>query len=128
MPERSPERPPAAPRDDGTRDIRLPPLPDRPAPAVPPEWASYVPAGESPPPTAGPPPQVDEPTDRLGSSPRPGREHTMAFTPPPPLQLLKVSVTPRRRRTSRILWTLFVLILAVIIASGVYLVVTVVQR
>jgi hypothetical protein len=71
---------------------------------------------------------VDEPTDRLGSSRSPSREHTLAFTPPPSVQLLKVSVTPRRRRTSRILWTLFVLILALIVASGVYLVVTVAQR
>jgi hypothetical protein len=74
----------------------------------------------------GPARQVDGPTERLGSPREPARDPTLSFTPPP--QSLEVSVPPRRRRTSRILWTLFVLILAVIVASGVYLVVTVAQR
>jgi hypothetical protein len=144
MPERSPDRPPpAAARDDGTRDIRLPPLPDREAPAVPPEWSSYLPTAGVPevdaPTPDGPAPEpeapsdaprrsVDEPTDRLASSNERGRNNTLAFTPPPSVQLLKVSVTPTRRRTSRVLWTLFFLIVAVIVASGIYLVVTVVHR
>jgi hypothetical protein len=163
MPERSPDRPHAAPRDEATRDIHLPPLPGRPVPAVPPEWASFVPAadgsaadgsavdgpsGDGSPldaPAAGAPTadmpaagrdrdgqspgrSFDASTDRLGSPSDPARRHTMAFTAPPSVQLLKVSVTPRRRRTTRVLWTLFFLILAVIVASGVYLVLTVTQR
>jgi hypothetical protein len=166
MPERSPDRPPTAPRADATRDIRLPPLPDRPAPAVPQEWSSYVPAApalsdppagatavrpstaeaptaeaptaeaptaegptaEAPPaPVAAPPRSVDEPTDRHPAD-HPLRQSTRAFTPPPSVQLLKVSVTPRRRITTKVLWTLIILTLAVIIACGVYLVVLVNHR
>jgi hypothetical protein len=149
MTERSPERPHAAPRADPTRDIRLPPMPDRPAPAVPPEWSSYVPAVPAPSeppagataikppatpepaagvPVAGPRQRVDEPTDRLASPDHPLRQGTRAFAPAPSVQLLKVSVTPTRRRTSKVLWTLIILTLAVIIACGVYLVVLVNQR
>jgi hypothetical protein len=76
----------------------------------------------------GPGPRVDGPTERLGSPREPARDPTLSFTPPPPPQSLEMSGPPRPRRTSRILWTLFVLILAVIVASGVYLVVTVAQR
>ncbi len=143
MSERPPDPPPTPPRADPTRDIRLPPLPDRPASAVPPEWSSYVPSAPAPgsgptdagPPAATPahalPPQgsVDEPTDRLASpSDDPLRQGTQAFSAAPPVQLLKVSVTPRRRKTTTVLWTLIFLTLAVIIASGVYLVVLVNQR
>ena len=128
MPEPTPDRPPADPREGGTRDIRLPPLPGRLPPAVPPEWASYVPTARPETERAAPPSRVDEPTDRLAAASDPARQHTTAFRPPPPLQLLKVSVTPRRRRTSRVLWALFFLILAVIIAAGVALVVLVGQR
>jgi hypothetical protein len=143
MSERSPERPHTAPRADPTRDIRLPPLPDRPAPAVPPEWSSYVPPAPPAPeppapapaalsePPAGAtavPPKVDEPTDRLASPDHPLRQGTRAFSPAPSVQLLKVSVTPTRRRTTKVLCTLVLLTLAVIIACGVYLVVVVNQR
>lgn len=130
MSERSPDRPQTTPRADPTRDIRLPPLPDRPAPAVPPEWSSYVPGSPEPPRVAAPPrPHVDEPTDRLASpSDHPLRQGTRAFTPAPSVQLLKVSVTPTRRRTTKVLWTLVFLTLAVIIACGIYLVIVVTQR
>lgn len=143
MSDRSPEPPHTQPRADPTRDIRLPPLPDRPAPAVPAEWASYVPPADATP-TGAPPDgaraaaprrdgaaprhQVDEPTDRLASPSDRSRDRTLSFTPPPSVQLLKVSVTPRRRRSSRVLWALVLLTLAVIVACGVYLVMTVVQR
>jgi hypothetical protein len=134
MSDRSPGRPHQPPRADATRDIRLPPLPDRPAPAVPSEWSSYV-ASAAPEPLApvlSEPPagatalpyRVDEPTDRLASADdHPLRQTTWTFEPPPSVQLLKVSVTPRRRRTTRVLWALVLLTLAVIIACGVYLVV-----
>lgn len=137
MSERSDDRPQSGPRADPTRDIRLPPLPDRPASAVPPGWSSYVPAGGATAigtsaPAADPvgspsPEQVDEPTDRL-SSDDPLRQRTRAFAPAPNVQLLKVSVMPRRRRTTKVLWTLVLLTLAVIIACGIYLVIVVTQR
>ena len=119
---------------------------------MPPEWVPFVPAPngsrtdgsavdatEAGVPTADVPAAADPErrspgrsfdaaTDRLGSPSDPARRHTTAFTAPPPVQLLKVSVTPRPRRTTRVLWTLFFLILAVIVASGVYLVLTVTQR
>jgi hypothetical protein len=73
-----------------------------------------------------PPAQVDEPTERLASpSDDPLRQGTRSFAPPSPVQLLKVSVTPRRRRTTKVLWALVFLTLAVIVACGVYLVVLV---
>ena len=162
MSERSPERPHVAPRADPTRDIRLPPMADRPAPAVPPEWSPYVPATPAAPapseppagataigatsigataigatstpepaaaaPVATPYQRVDEPTDRLASPDHPLRQGTRAFPPSPSVQLLKVSVTPTRRRTTKVLWTLVILTLAVITACGVYLVVLVNQR
>jgi hypothetical protein len=127
MSERSPDRPQSVPRADPTRDIRLPPLRDRPASAVPEGWSSYVPKPEGTPKAQS---QVDGPTDRwASSSDHPLRQGTQAFTPPPSVQLLKVSVTPTRRRTAtRVLWTLVLLTLAVIIACGVYLVIVVTQR
>jgi hypothetical protein len=132
MSERSDDRLQARPSADPTRDIRLPPLPDRPAPAVPPEWSSYVPAAPAPAAASVDSPsqrQVDEPTDRLASpSDHPLRQGTRAFTPAPSVQLLKVSVTPTRRRTTKVLWTLVFLTLAVIIACGIYLVIVVTQR
>jgi hypothetical protein len=140
MAERPSDRPHTPPRPDPTRDIRLPPLPDRPAPAVPPEWSSYVPPAAPAPAAAAlsepavgatvvPPHQVDEPTDRLASADdHPLRQPTRTYEPPPSVQLLKVSVTPTRRRTTKVLWTLVLLTLAVIIACGVYLLVFVNNR
>ncbi len=127
MAEPSPERPPIPP-DQATRDIRLPPLPGRPPPVVPTEWTPYVPADQPAPDQPGPRAAGDEATDKLPSPSEPARHRTLSFQPPPSVQLLKVSVTPRPRRTSRILWFLFFLIVAVLIACGVYLVLTVVQR
>jgi hypothetical protein len=145
MSDRPDDRPQSGPRADPTRDIRLPPLPDRPAAGVPPEWSSYVPAAgataNGTPAPDGPAPDaraaasvdnpsqrhVDEPTDRL-SSDHPLRQSTRSFTPAPNVQLLKVSVSPRRRRTTKVLWTLVFLTLAVIIACGIYLVIVVTQR
>jgi hypothetical protein len=125
MPESLPDRAAAGPRDDGTRDIRLPPLPGRPTPTAPPEWASYVPTA-APIPGGAPPPTFDEPTERLPSDPTPGR--TQAFPPRPDVGPFRVSVTARRSRTGRPLWTLFFLIVAVLVASGVALVLFVTQR
>jgi hypothetical protein len=132
MPDRSPDRtqpgawvPPPA---DATRDIKLPPLPGRPAPAVPPGWSGYVPAGEQPPASepAAPPEaerpdtRFDLPTDRLPGPQDRARSSTLQFSPPPPVQLLKVSVVPRRR--SRWLWAvLIVLPLLVIAGAGIWL-------
>ncbi len=139
MPDRSPDRtqpgawvPPPA---DATRDIKLPPLPGRPAPAVPPGWSGYVPSADARPaqqaaaPAAGPTaspdgerplPELDRPTDRLPGPQDRGRSSTLQFSPPPPVQLLKVSVVPRRR--SRWLWAvLIVLPLLVIAGAGIWL-------
>ena len=133
MPDRSPDGtspdgrvPPPA---DRTRDITLPPLPDRPAPAVPPEWAPYVTApqetrSEQPPepPREGPERSYDPPTDRLAGRDA-ARSTTRTFQPPPPVQLLKVSVGARRRR-GRWLWALAILLpLLVIAGSGIWLLV-----
>ena len=123
-PDPGPWMPPPA---DATRDITLPPLPGRPAPAVPPEWSRYLPLGERPasagaPPAPPPSPPFDLPTDRLvGPGDRP-RSSTLSFQPPPQVQLLKVSVGPRR--SSRLLWTVLILLPLLIIAgSGIWLVV-----
>ncbi len=136
------------PPADPNRDIRLPPLPDRPAPAVRPEWAAYVPAPQPAPPAqvgtdapvtpapvtpapvttgaAGPPPARpthDLPTDRLASPHDRPRSSTLSFQPPPPVQLLKVSVGANPRR-GRWLWALVILVpLAIIIGSGTWLLV-----
>ena len=126
MPDRLPERPPAPPAD-ATRDITLPPLPDRPGPAVRPEWATYLPpapaAQEEPaPPSTGPRSPYDLPTDRLSPSRPVDRSTTLSFTPPPPVQLLKVSVGPSRR--SRWLWALAVVVpLLVLVGAGGWLLV-----
>ncbi len=140
MPDPSPDGPRpggwAPPPADPTRDIRLPPLPDRPAPAVRPEWLSHVPAPQESPsgpaaqPAAEPPREApgpprrsshDLPTDRLAARQDQARSTTLAFQPPPPVQLLKVSVGARRTR-GRWLWALAILLpLLIIIGSGVWL-------
>lgn len=133
------------PPADATRDIRLPPVADRPGPAVRPEWAPYVPAPQASPhqvPAAPPAAQVplvvepaqgerapepephqphDPPTDRLAAPPDRARSTTLAFQPPPPVQLLKVSVGPSRR--SGWLWALAIIVpLLIILGSGLWLV------
>ena len=145
MSDRSPDGPRPGdwvpPPADATRDIRLPPVPDRPAPAVRPEWASYVPQpAASAPPSHEPEPAAqqtqetqartpeqprrphDLPTDRLAAPQDQSRSSTLAFQPPPPVQLLKVSVGPSRR--SGWLWAVAILVpLLIIIGSGIWLVV-----
>ena len=115
---------------DPTRDIRLPPLPDRPPPALPPGWAG-VPARPSPTPpgpdvSAPPPgtsvphaeptaarpggtPLADEPTDQLAQPRGRPRERTIAFASPEmaggrPAPV--IGPTPRRRRWPWVLLTL----------------------
>jgi hypothetical protein len=82
---------------DPTRDITLPPLPDRPPSALPRQWADWRPnAAETPDFSAPPPPlppqdgvdpaepdpiEADQPTDQLNPPPRP-RERTLAFSSP----------------------------------------------
>jgi hypothetical protein len=72
---------PAQGSDDPTRDIRLPPMPGRPAPAVPPEWAGLVHTPEPTPPARTR--LADQPTDELDNPAAAVRQRTLAFTPPP---------------------------------------------
>jgi hypothetical protein len=95
--DRGPERG-AHPGADPTRDIRLPPLPDRPFPPLPPDWSvagrpeetpppeDSAPAAEvAPPPAPGEPttprsgPLVDQPTDEVGRPPEGARDRTLTF-------------------------------------------------
>ena len=133
---------------DPTRDIRLPPLPDRPLPSLPPEWRSgdgasppsqpaveTVDAGQGPDETV-----VDQPTDELGAPPR-DRQPTLTFdgaaaerwkaglaaTPDPAWSPLPPTgrpvVGPRPREGSR-RWPLVVLALLpvlVIVVTGIWL-------
>ncbi len=107
---------------DPTRDIRLPPLPGRPAPLLPAAWAraqaeTPAPAEDSP---ADPPTLHNEPTDRLRPPPRP-RERTLAFSSPEmvhrPAGPVQVGRSPRR-------WPWAVLValpLLIIIGTGIWL-------
>jgi hypothetical protein len=138
MSERSPDRPPVPP-DQLTRDITLPPLPGRPPPSVPPEWASYVP----PPGTPGAPdaadgavtmaaPEFDGPTEQVSGRSTPHRDPTMPIVAPEGLASASRDAgtpsPPRPRWTSRVLWTLVFLTVAVLVACGVFLIVTVARR
>ena len=79
---------------DPTRDIRLPPLPDRPFPPLPSDWSvtgrsaetpAPVGAEQPPPPAPGEPttprsgPLVDQPTGGVGRPPEGARERTLTF-------------------------------------------------
>jgi hypothetical protein len=85
---------------DPTRDIRLPPLPDRPFPPLPPDWSAAGRPEETPPPEGGsqpaaadvsPPPApgepttpssgplVEKPTDEVGRPPAGARDRTLTF-------------------------------------------------
>jgi hypothetical protein len=75
---------------DPTRDIRLPPLPDRPFPQLPQGWSAgrageaAWPVGAAPAVPAVPEPttsglQVDQPTDEVGGPPKGAREPTLTF-------------------------------------------------
>ena len=89
----------AHPTADPTRDIRLPPLPDRPFPPMPTGWSAAA-RPEQPPATQHAPeaaaetavaatpgeptapddgPLVDQPTDELGRPPANARERTLTF-------------------------------------------------
>ena len=67
-----PQQDPPAP-DDRTRDIRLPPLPDRPPPALPKEWHGLPSSADAPttavPPPVAPPPGDPRPSDPPGALP-----------------------------------------------------------
>ena len=80
---------------DPTRDIRLPPLTDRPASAMPREWAAIQPEQPGPDFSAPPPdiqetddvspppgPEFDQPTDELDPPRGRSRERTIAFASP----------------------------------------------
>src|SRR3954470_14411974 len=82
--------PPQPTGTDPTRDIRLPPLPDRPFPPLPPGWSpedvghGEAPAETAPDAAAGPEPttsglQVDQPTDEVGRPPEGTRDRTLTF-------------------------------------------------
>jgi hypothetical protein len=88
---------PTAP-DDRTRDITLPPLPDRPPPVLPREWAGLAPAA----------PAAEEEarrlakgrTDEIEQPPAAARERTLAFSSPEmrhrPIEPVQVGANPRR--------------------------------
>lgn len=78
---------------DPTRDIRLPPLPGRAGPELPPEWAALRvegdPAAPDPTPAAPSAPDADgttaqrladQPTDQLGQPPQGDRDRTLTFS------------------------------------------------
>ena len=111
---------------DPTRDIRLPPLPDRSPPVLPRGWASGQRPPESPEPVSAEPtsPVADEPTDEL--APPRGRppERTIAFASPEmgggrPTPV--IGPTPRSRRWP---WVLLALVpILVIVGAGIALLV-----
>jgi len=130
--------------DDRTRDITLPPLPDRPPPALPKEWADLGQRPEAPTPdlvaptsegTAADAPTLrafpgqdprlpDQPTDKVGSPRLRVRppERTLAFSSPEmhhrPVDQIQVGRAPRR-------WPWFVLTLLpllIIVGAGITLV------
>ena len=106
--------------DDRTRDITLPPLPDRPPPALPKAWAGLaspspldspttaVPGPADPPPAPVPDPAAEEAlrlarsrTDEMLPPPAAAvRERTLAFSSPEmrhrPIEPVRVDRNPRR--------------------------------
>jgi hypothetical protein len=133
---------------DPTRDIRLPPLPGTPPPAVPPEWEGAIPqrtpepdpalAASSP---SEPEPDAslaDQPTDQLTSPRRKDRDPTLTFdgsarerwaaglaaTPDPAWSSVPVPapVVAPRDRSRRWPWIVLALVpLVVIVGTGVWL-------
>ena len=96
---------------DPTRDIRLPPLTDRPASAMPRGWAAIQPEQpgpdfSAPPPdiqetdevSAQPGPEFDQPTDELDPPRGRSRERTIAFASP---EMAGGRPAPTVGRTSR---------------------------
>jgi hypothetical protein len=123
--------PSAAPAADPTRDIRLPPLPGRPAPVLPAAWARPPgdPAGEAPVPAS----LVDQPTDQWGPPGGVPRHQTLdlpcAMAPPHGAGgstpggpgAVSVVVTARRRRR-RWPWVVVSLLpVLVIVVTGIWL-------
>jgi hypothetical protein len=131
---------------DPTRDIRLPPLPDRQPPSLPPEWRSEE-AGSPPPPEVAEPaavapdePQFDQPTDELGAPP-PDRHPTLTFdgaaserwkaglaaTPDPVWSPLSPAGRPvvgarPRERSRRWPWVVLTLLpVLIIVGTGIWL-------
>ena len=96
--------------------------PAMPAPQEPQAAPPAQPAAEPPREVTRPPRGPhDLPTDRLAARHDQSRSTTLAFQPPPPVQLLKVSVGARPTR-GRWLWALAILLpLLVIIGSGIWL-------
>jgi hypothetical protein len=91
------------PTDDRTRDITLPPLPGRPPPVLPQEWAGLEPAApEEPDPSAVEARRVATGrTDELMTPPGAAvRERTLAFSSPEmrhrPIDPVQVGSNPRR--------------------------------
>jgi hypothetical protein len=117
---------------DPTRDIRLPPLADRPPSALPREWSGIHPPSptpETPPPSAagdGPAAtgasSVDIQTDELDPPRGRSRERTISFVTPEMARgrpMPTVGRTPRRPR--RWPWVVLALLpLVVIVVSGVW--------
>ncbi len=113
------------PHDDRTRDITLPPLPGRPLPALPPEWAGLEPAA-SPEPAEPDPAAVEARrvatgrTDELMTPAGAGvRERTLAFSSP---EMRHRSIEPVRVRPNPRRWPWVVLTLVpvlVILGFGV---------
>lgn len=91
------------PPDDRTRDITLPPLPGRPPPVLPSEWAGLEPTA----PAEADPAAVEARrvatgrTDEMGTPPGArARERTLAFSSPEmrhrPIEPVQVGSNPRR--------------------------------
>jgi hypothetical protein len=118
------------PHDDRTRDITLPPLPDRPPSALPRQWASPSPSpspehpGVVPVPPARSTLPAEPPTDELVPPAGPPRERTIAFASPemaPGRPAPTVGPTPGRSR--RWPWVVLSLVPVLVIAgAGVLLV------
>ncbi|HVD27739.1 MAG TPA: hypothetical protein VNC79_04470 [Mycobacteriales bacterium] len=121
---------------DPTRDIRLPPLTDRPASAMPREWAAIQPEQPGPDLSAPPPdiqetdevsaqpgPEFDQPTDELEPPRGRSRERTIAFASPEMAggrPAPTVGPTPRRPR--RWPWVALALLpVVVIVVTGAWL-------
>ena len=126
---------------DPTRDIRLPPLTDRPASAMPREWAAMPPEAAGPDFSAPAPelqetevapqleserqpePMFDEPTDELAPPRGRSRERTIAFASPEMAggrPTPTVGPTPRRPR--RWPWVVLALLpVLVIVVTGAWL-------
>ena len=111
---------------DRTRDIRLPPLPDRSPPVLPREWASgQRPPASSEPESAEPTsPVADEPTDQLAPPHGRPRDRTIAFASPEmaggrPTPV--IGPAPRSRRWPLVLLALVPIL--VIVGAGIALLV-----